>query len=422
MKATTSHVRGLDPPSHPGVEEVTQALARWLDDHAYESWDPYDGLTSPFLGSVRRHRQLARVCLQLVKRSPLNLRPALRIRRRLYTQSLSDLASASFVRQRSDAGKHPRAQADRGHIERGERFLQMLRARKLEGYAGACWGMDLPYVSRFVVATPRTPNLFQTVNAAAAFVDAFEITARGEHLDTALSVLEFIRHDLGSVDDTRELLTWRYYPGQDAVVYNVNALLSNLLLRLVRHTGRRDLELDSRRTMNAVLQAQNTDGSWYYARGAHGRWIDGFHTAYILESLMSYAEVTDDRRAAQALDHGVRFFRQRLLETSGLPRYTPSSLHPIEVQNCAEAIRLLSRLAKRDPAWLELASGAFEQTCRQLLVWSGPPRAPRAWLRQQRGRWLRIALPTVRWGVAPMLLALAHLQHARVMHSELHDA
>src|SRR2546421_7730049 len=61
------------------VLALADRLYRWGDARGWAGPDPYDGLTGP-LGRVAVHRVLRQALLQTVKRSRINLRPALGIR------------------------------------------------------------------------------------------------------------------------------------------------------------------------------------------------------------------------------------------------------------------------------------------------------------------------------------------------------
>lgn len=382
--------------------EIARGLERRLAETGGAGYDPYDGLTSPLLRPFWRQPFLARVAMQAVKRAPWNLRPALGIRRRVYTKTLSDMAQAAFRLHRTHG-----AAADR---DRGLECIALLRQRRLADFAGSCWGMELPYASRFVTATPSTPNLFQTVNACNAFLDAHDATHDPAHLDVALGVVEFLGTGLGHVEASDDTVVWRYYPGSDAVVYNVNASIAAALARLGDATGRDDLRVLARRTLHGVVQAQDRDGSWQYARGPAGAWIDGFHTGYVLEALLECAPRLHDAAAATGLERGAAFFAERLLDADGTPRYTTDSRHPIEIQNCAQAVQLLARLALTDrERWLPLAQRALAAACVHLQV---DLPGGGVTFRLQRGRWLRNDLEAPRWGLGPMLLALAWLDAA----------
>jgi len=383
------------------VAAVAHALDQWMVQNDYRSWDPYDGLTSPWLAPVRRVPLLARVCLQGVKRSPWNLRPLLGIRKRLYTKTLSDLVAASCI------DPHPAVDV----VDRIRQHADALLARRLGGHPGSCWGMDLPYVSRFTSASADTPNLFQTVNAMLALLDAAARIDDTTYRDAAADVVPFLERGLGRLVSDGERIVWRYYPGQDAVVHNVNALVGMALLRLSRAVQDTDIEAMACATLQGVVASQNEDGSWWYAVGPEGRWIDGFHSAYVLEALLEAVHLRDEPSWSTALDRGMQYYKAHLLEPDGLPRYYDTGLYPIDIQNCAQAIQLLARwTCSRDATMWQTAHDAFAATCRVLLVEEADGRRVR--FRLQRGRWLSNDLPAIRWGLAPMLLALRWLQRA----------
>ena len=382
------------------IARSAQALDNWMADQQYCSWDPYDALTSPFLAALRQNPLGARLCLQIVKRCPITLRPFLHIRKRLYTKAISDLLSAGCI------DPHPGADAS----ARIGAWAEALVERRLPGNSGSCWGMDLPYASRFTVATPETPNLFQTVNAVIALLDAWEHSGNDRYRAIATEVLPFLETGLGRLVDTDEHIVWRYYPGADAVVYNVNALIGATLARLAQANDDDALAVIAERTMRAVVDAQNQDGSWWYAAAPRGRWVDGFHSGYILEAFLEYTVRTHQDNFEEPLNRGMRFFRKHLL-VDGQPQYTPDHCYPIDIQNCAQAIQVLAKwsLYRKDPDAQKSAIKAFEATCRHLQVWEGPDRLR---FKLQRGRLLANDLPAIRWGLAPMLLALRWLQRA----------
>ena len=387
-------------------ERVEAALRRWLDAHGLASYDPYDGLACAWPWSnVRRSRLLSRVWTQWIKRSPVNVRPLFGIHPHLSAKSLVDLAATALVRQR--LGDDPQAR------DAAAQHLRALRACVLPGYAGACWGMPTPYVTRYIVAAPGTPNLFWSVCAAGTFLDAFELQGDAQALAVARSVFDFVHDDLGCVDEGEGGVWFRYFPGHGAAVFNVAALTGTMLLRLARHTGEADLERLGRRALHFVLQNQNRDGSWYYARGVHGRWVDGFHTGYILESL-AQAAFLDGPGAPPGLDaslqRGIAFYQEHLFTRDHLPCYWADRLHPLEVQNCAQAIQTLAVLAGKDRGGVEMARRVATAVIASLFRTTRRGEDEAGYFVMSRGRWLTNPLPAVRWGLAPMLRALTVLR------------
>ena len=62
------------------VVAAAHALERWGNERGWRGPDPYDGLNATRLAPVLRRSPLAlRILTQIVKRSPVNLRPVLRV-------------------------------------------------------------------------------------------------------------------------------------------------------------------------------------------------------------------------------------------------------------------------------------------------------------------------------------------------------
>jgi len=388
----------------PDVETAERALRAWLEDVQFASYDPYDALTAGLPWSLARHNRFAaRVLTQIVKTSPWNLRPALGIRKRVLSKTWSDLASAALLRRRLG---DPRAAAE------AAAFFARLRAEVVSGYSGACWALATPYMTRFTTSPGGDGNVFWTINGAVAYLEAYELDGRADDLAMARSAVDFIRKDLGLVDEGDGGLWLRYFAGHEACVYNVTALGGALFRRVAHYTGEADLAQQGARALRFVIRNQNADGSWNYARGPQGAWVDGFHTGYVLEALLQAALWDADPSASAALERGTAFYRRALFDPDSVPRYSVRSRFPVDVQNCAQAIQTLSRLAWIDPGALEHAEYVTRAVLKQLWV---PARdgSERGWFAAWRGRRGVNRVPLVRWGQAPMVLALDSLLAAR---------
>jgi hypothetical protein len=62
------------------VETSVKKLARWVEEHNYKAYEPFDGLASSFRFLTFGNVFLDRVLLQVTRRSPFNIRPLLGIR------------------------------------------------------------------------------------------------------------------------------------------------------------------------------------------------------------------------------------------------------------------------------------------------------------------------------------------------------
>ena len=153
-----------------------------------------------------------------------------------------------------------------------------------------------------------------------------------------------------------------------------------------------------------TAQHQRPDASWYYGEKANLHWVDNFHTAYVLDCFKHYAESTGDDRFDAHMMRGYEYWKKTFFLADGTPRYYDHKTLPMDIQCCSQAIDTLVFFQDRDPE--SLCPGAESRA-------SGPSRTCRtaadistiAAIRS----WLVNKTPTLHWGQATMLCALAGL-------------
>lgn len=381
------------------TEETLRKLLGWLDQHGLTSYDPVDTLESGVIRRLTFGNQFAeRVVLQLGKRLPLNVRPLLGIKPHLSSQTLALVSSARAWQQ---IAGWPGVDGDT--VRRAAQALIHDRLGRGEIYL---WGLKLHFSTRFVRAFPSTPNLFQTTNAIHALLDTYHATGDAEFVDAASRAVDACATHLGFVSTSAGPYC-RYYPGMDTPVYNVNALLSAACWRLARL----DIGPAERHTewatelLGYVLKGQRPSGAWPYAAHRAGQWVDGFHTGYVLEALGYFLESPLHTLVAAPLEMGIQHFTDVLIDPDGCPRYFDRSRYPIEVQNCAQAIQTIARLLPRGGLSTPLLERMVDCVVRELFL---PEGDGVGYFAAMRGRRLRNNTPYVRWGQAPMMLALTH--------------
>jgi hypothetical protein len=159
------------------------------------------------------------------------------------------------------------------------------------------------------------------------------------------------------------------------------------------------------RAVAFTVARQRKDGSWPYGEGAGLTWVDGFHTAYVLDNLSRWHEATGAESVRKALERGLRFYLDRLIDSDGAARATPASRYPVDIHACATAITVLSRLRRFDHGALPAAARILDWTLEHMRRRDG------RFAFQQHRRW-RNAIPYVRWSDGHMLLALASFAEA----------
>src|SRR5258708_1095354 len=101
--ALDANALGLDGRANkPVLEAIFSAsdhLDSWIESQEFKGWDPHDALNSPLIGWLTQRSRYAGIFwLQLLKRSPLNLRRLLRIRKG-YNPKGMGLFLASYTRK-----------------------------------------------------------------------------------------------------------------------------------------------------------------------------------------------------------------------------------------------------------------------------------------------------------------------------------
>lgn len=389
MKVASPPRPGLAAPQ---VVEAARRLEAWGSSREWAGSDPYDGLNATrFSGLLRQSVAGRKILTQAVKRSPLDLRRVLGISSGRSAAAVAAVASA-YARN----GFLPDEEAG-AKLSDAVRLLESLRC---EGFDELCWGYHFDVQTRVFFYPRGAPNTIATAFAGAALLDAYESTDDGRLLEQSVSACEFF---LRRVPQTPagEGAYFGYLVGDRTPIHNANMLVCALLARAGRHTGRRDLLDAADAGVAYTLAHQAEDGSWPYGEEPHLRWIDGFHTGYVLDALRECVRAGLPSARGEALDRGLAFYRGALFLADGTPKYTTDSTYPIDIQCVAQGIQTFSLAG--DP-W---ALTVFRFALRRM-------RRPDGAFAFQRRRLWRNDAPHLRWGQAPMLLALAHLLRAEL--------
>ena len=127
-----------------GIDQALERTERHLEDEDFHGWDPFDALCSPICDlPVLRSRRTVRFALQqVVRRSSWNLRPLLRIGKRVDPVSLGLYIQGQALRGFVDP------QSIEVRREKAE-LVDRLAAAVSRGFSGACWGYPYDWETRY---------------------------------------------------------------------------------------------------------------------------------------------------------------------------------------------------------------------------------------------------------------------------------
>lgn len=375
-------------------------LAYWLEKNEYRGYDTFDGLNATYLRPLTCETKLLRMVLQQgVRRFPINLRPLLGIRKSHSTKGMGYLARG-FIRLHQATG-------DKSWAEKAQFALRWLIENESEGYSGACWGNHFDYQSRSSYVPKGIPSVVWTSLIGHALLDARDHFETDAFLEVASSSCEHILRDLSTFSEG-EAHCIGYFPNQSHQVHNANTLGASLLARTYLHTGNESYRTSARKAIQYTAQHQRPDCSWYYGEAPNLRWVDNFHTAYVLDSFKHYAEGTGDHSFDDIFMRGYEYWKSTFFLSDGTPRYYNHKLLPIDIQCCSQAIDTLVFFSDRDPESLALALKVAEWTIEHMQDGTG------YFYYRRYSKWLVNKTATLHWGQATMLCALAGLYKAVV--------
>jgi hypothetical protein len=408
MASTTVSV-GNEPAVQAKTDDLREKvrgsilrLSDWLERKQYRGYDTFDGLESRFLRPLTFESNFLRTVLQQgIRRFPINLRPLLGVRKSHSTKAMAFFARG-FVRMHQATG-------DPAWRGKAENALRWLVEHQAPGYSGACWGNHFDYQSRSFYLPKGVPTVVWTSLIGHAFLECYEAWDQDEYLQLAVSACEHICRDLERFTDGNSLCIGyipAHVPAPNKVVHNANTLAASLLARVYAHTNYDEYRSLAEQALRYTAKYQQANGAWYYGERLNLHWVDNFHSAYVLDSFKLYNQFIVDHRFDEVIRKGYTYWKETFFLADGTPRYYDHKTLPIDIQCCSQAIDTLVFFQDLDPESLSLAAKVAHWTIKHMQDEGG------YFYYRRYSSWLVNRTPTLHWGQATMLCALAGLYKA----------
>lgn len=371
------------------VEPYLKPLRAYAEGADYAGYDPYDALNSPIIEALGvRSKWLGVLFTQLLRRSPVNLRPVLLIRKGHNPKGLGLFLEGYTRLYKVDQAPET--------LNKIERLIDLLRGCRSAGYSGSCWGYNFPWRSRIICRPRHTPTIVNTSFIGHALLDAYESTGIRNALDMAVGTTEFILKDLNRKGDG-DTFCFSYSPIDHDYVHNANALGASLLFRIGELTDSARLREIACASMAYCVSHQRDDGSWPFAETRIQNWVDSFHTGFALESLRRFLACDKSPHWRQTYERGVTYYAENFFLDDGTPKYYSNRTYPIDIHCPAEAVCFFSGEGRRyrsltDKVLLWMLSN----------MWNG-----KGSFSYRRNRFTRTKIVYMRWSLAWAFRALA---------------
>ncbi len=347
--STGTAARSFDPAALDGTAHIVyrslKKVERWIEDHNYQAYEPFDGLSSPLRQLTFGNLLLERVLMQAVRQSPVNLRPLVGIRPLPSTKGRGYMA-AGYVSMHQIT-------ADEDYRRKTLASLDWLVEHRSPKFTEFSWANHFDFAGRGGGYKKHESIIVWTSLIGQAFLDGFEAFGDRRFLDVAESACRWILALPRERTETGVCLS--YYAIGQSSIHNANMLGAALLSRAWRHSADPEYLKAASEAVLYTCGRQLPDGSWWYAEADKYHWIDNFHTGYNLDSLKCYIENTGDETFRSSMQRGLQFYKRHFFRDDGCPRYYHDRTQPIDSQCAAQAIETLARFSDADEECLHLA-------------------------------------------------------------------
>jgi hypothetical protein len=350
------------------VHEIMSAVSRfidWLNIYGEESYD----FQTYYSGAIGRrakqlyytHRRLGTLAVLPIVFSEAFVPSA---RKLFWKPQRIPIADAHYAMGFAFLAE---TSGDNAHYKRAVHFLDMLKQTRCPGYDEYCWGYPFYWETINGTIPSGTPLITTVPYVFEAFQQVYLIDGNDEWYRIMRSIARHAISDYKDVPTSVAASTCSYtpFPEHSLMVVNANAYRAYLLTNAAREFSDRSYSAVAERNLNFVLEAQNPDGSWFYARDGKRSFVDHFHTCFVMKALAKIEALTGNCDCTRAIERGVAYYTQNLFDDAGVPkpfsRAPRLTVYRRELYDYAECINLAMLLRGRFPALDRNLGATIEQ-------------------------------------------------------------
>lgn len=326
------------------ITSVVSRYTAWLERFGEESYD----FQSYYAGAIGRrakrlyykHPVLGRLAVLPMVLSEAFLPSA---RRLFWKPQRFPIADAHFAMGFAFLAE---MSGDQRYYQRSVHFLEVLKRTRCPGYEEYCWGYPFHWETMRGTIPAGTPLITTVPYVYEAFQQIYRLDRNPEWLRIMYSIAQHALHEYKDLVTSERASSCSYspFPEHSQLVVNANAYRAWLLTNAAAQFSDPHCEKAAARNLNFVLEAQNEDGSWFYAVDGKRTFVDHFHTCFVLKALAKIEALTGNGECTKAIERGVGYYTAHLFDQDGTPkpfsRAPRLTVYRRELYDYAECINL----------------------------------------------------------------------------------
>lgn len=380
---------------------IVQDIEDYFQKNNYTSYDSCDIKALPFFlewdqfFSKRKFGKYAQFPMNLlIDNFAGTIRLLTGIRKKAFAQSHA-LFLRAYLERFSDT-------KNKSYLDETSKLWHFIYEQRSKENKQLAWGQPYPWYAKKLIPayTPRTTVTSQILHT---LMDYYAIANEEHFLQLIKETSGFFLNEMNRSVNENDQVCFSYTLVDNYRVHNANMMASSALLRAGKLLKNKEVSDLGNNCLRYTIKRQNSDGSWYYYELPDNQKskIDNYHTGYILEALAVIRELQGDGfKYNDEFNRGVDFYLNNFFQDGIIPKMTPDSLYPIDIQSCAQSILTFTALNSIHRDFLKKAKDVLDYTLDNLYSGKGYFH----YRKMKSGRTVKISY--IRWGDAWMYLAL----------------
>lgn len=212
-----------------------------------------------------------------------------------------------------------------------------------------------------------------TAWAGQLFLRAYETFGDSKYLELAKSVANYFIEEHPK-DENEQHVYFYYHSNLNDKIYNNSAVIASFLIQLGSIASDIAIYKYGKKGLDFIMSAQQPAGFWFYGEKAYGKYVDNFHTAFILLALYESIPYCNDNKVSKSFKNGLRYYIETLFKKTrhGLlrpihfdPRFIPlnsNAIQRVDIRDAALSIILFSVMSEDEKKYLKDAESVLQWT------------------------------------------------------------